>query len=168
MSHTLCEKLEQVGAKGGSSFLGSSLTGRRHIILKTLKVIFFAKCWTLKVIKHGECLACIVVVFCFALLHVSQPLTFCLVLRLCPKAVWPTGTSRGTGSVLCAPTVKRSWRVNTSPPEMTARTASSALAACTPRSVRPAPNQSQARPQAYELHSSTDLCHVQCNSGYLL
>lgn len=53
--------------------------------------------------------------------------------------------SRGIRSVLCAPAVRPSWQVSTSPPGMTALTASSALETCTPRSVRPAANPSQAR-----------------------
>ena len=61
------------------------------------------------------------------------------------RVAWPIGMSRGIRSVLCAPAVKPSWRVNTSPPETTALTASSALAACMPRSARPAANPSQAR-----------------------
>lgn len=69
--------------------------------------------------------------------------------RPCPRGAWPIGTSRGTGSALCAPTAKCSWRVSTSPPGTTAPTASSALAAYTPRSARPAPNQSQVRPRPF-------------------
>lgn len=60
--------------------------------------------------------------------------------------------SRGIRSVLCAPTVRRSWQVNTSPPGTTALTASSALAACTPRSVRPAANPSQASEEESTSH----------------
>ncbi|MEQ2191549.1 hypothetical protein XENOCAPTIV_030271 [Xenoophorus captivus] len=51
--------------------------------------------------------------------------------------------SRGIRSVLCVQTVRRSWLVNTSPLEMTAPIALSALAACMPRSVRPAANRLQ-------------------------
>lgn len=60
--------------------------------------------------------------------------------------------SRGIRSVLCAPAVRRSWPVNTSPPETIALTASSALAACTPRSAKPAANQSQVSEEESTSH----------------
>lgn len=74
----------------------------------------------------------------------SWPLT-CLISRPCLKVGWPTGTSRGIRSALCAPAARPSWQVNTLLPETTALTASSALATCMPKSVRPATNPSQAR-----------------------
>lgn len=60
--------------------------------------------------------------------------------------------SRGIRSVLCAPAVRPSWQVSTSPPGMTALTASSALETCTPRSVRPAANPSQALEEESTSH----------------
>lgn len=63
---------------------------------------------------------------------------------------------------MCAPAARHSWRVNTSPPETRTLTASSALAACTPRNARPAANQSQVLEEESTSHlrSASGISHV--------
>lgn len=73
--------------------------------------------------------------------------------------------SRGIRSVLCAPAVRPSWQVSTSPPGMTALTASSALETCTPRSVRPAANPSQAR-MHHGVYITILICEYTCSATF--
>lgn len=93
-------------------------------------------------------------------------MTFDLFLRLWPKVEWPIVMSRGIRSVLCAPAVRPSWQVSTSPPGMTALTASSALETCTPRSVRPAANPSQAR-MHHCVYITVLICEHTCSATFI-
>lgn len=158
----ICHSCEQpIGSK---SFIPDK---DEHYCVACYEDKFAPRCTRCKKVSGVTFRSCNRIWPCSAHKESTRPLTR-FIFRPWLKAVWPIGTSRGIRSVSCAPTVRHSWQVNTSPPETTALTASSALAACMPRSARPAPNRSQASLHHRVIHYNIDLCCLRCYFWYWL